>query len=201
MIRSVSARTARPTSRSSISLTLRAMPNMRVFRPADAVETAECWQLAIERREGPTVLALTRQALSQVRKHAGEGNLCARGGYEISPAEGEAKAGIFASGFGGRDRARGAEAPVRTRHDGARRLGALPRPPPRPAARTNPPRDRWRSAGQGRYRGGGPLRLDALIGSNGLFVGMKGFGASAPYEISTSTSASRRRPSPTRCCA
>ena len=46
---------------------LRAMPNMRVFRPADAMETAECWQLALERTDGPTVLALTRQNLTPAR--------------------------------------------------------------------------------------------------------------------------------------
>src|ERR1700676_2530550 len=77
---------------------LRAMPNMRVFRPADAMETAECWQLALERIDGPTVLALTRQNLAPARSSAGNGNLCAAGAYEVSPAAGEARASIFASG-------------------------------------------------------------------------------------------------------
>src|SRR5438477_3304669 len=63
---------------------LRAIPNMRVFRPADATETAECWQLALENRKGPSVLALTRQNLSAVRKAFVEENLCARGGYEMA---------------------------------------------------------------------------------------------------------------------
>ncbi len=57
---------------------LRAMPNLRVFRPADAVETAECWQLALERTDGPTVLALTRQNLPQLRTEARPENLLRR---------------------------------------------------------------------------------------------------------------------------
>jgi transketolase len=63
---------------------LRAMPNMLVLRPADGVETAECWQLALERRHGPTVLALTRQAVVNLRRDAGPENLCARGAYVLS---------------------------------------------------------------------------------------------------------------------
>jgi hypothetical protein len=74
------------------------MPKMRVFRPADAVETAECWQLALERRDGPSVLALTRQTLPQVRREAEGGNRSAAGAYELSPARGKARATIFASG-------------------------------------------------------------------------------------------------------
>src|SRR5260221_12545411 len=77
---------------------LRAMPNMRVFRPGDAMETAECWQLALERTDGPSVLALTPQNLAPARTSAGNGNLCAAGAYEVSPASGEARASIFASG-------------------------------------------------------------------------------------------------------
>ena len=77
---------------------LRAMPNMRVFRPADAVETAECWQLALENTKGPTVLALSRQNLSPVRKQASADNRCAQGGYELIAAEGRARVALFASG-------------------------------------------------------------------------------------------------------
>ena len=67
---------------------LRAIPNLVVFRPADAVETAECWQLALERRDGPSVLALTRQGLPTLRTEHTDENLCARGAYEIMAAEG-----------------------------------------------------------------------------------------------------------------
>ncbi len=63
---------------------LRAIPNLTVFRPADAIETAECWQLALENRTGPSVLALTRQNLPALRTEFSEANLCARGAYEIA---------------------------------------------------------------------------------------------------------------------
>ena len=62
---------------------LRAIPNMHVLRPADAIETAECWQIALETRTGPTVLALTRQNLPTIRG-AGDDNLCARGAYILA---------------------------------------------------------------------------------------------------------------------
>lgn len=65
---------------------LRAMPNMNVFRPADGVETAECWELALEREDGPTTLALTRQGLSPARTEHTDENLCAKGAYVLSPS-------------------------------------------------------------------------------------------------------------------
>ena len=58
---------------------LRAIPNLSVFRPADAVETAECWELALSRSSGPSVLVLTRQNLPIVRRHAKQDNSCADG--------------------------------------------------------------------------------------------------------------------------
>jgi transketolase len=61
---------------------LRATPGLRVLRPADAVETAECWRLAIEHRHGPSLLALSRQDLPALRHDAGE-NRCARGAYRL----------------------------------------------------------------------------------------------------------------------
>src|SRR5437667_8808847 len=66
---------------------LRAMANLMVFRPCDAVETIECWQLALEHRDRPSVLALTRQSLPQLRLGHDEHNRCAAGAYEIVPAE------------------------------------------------------------------------------------------------------------------
>jgi transketolase len=75
---------------------LRAIPNMHVLRPADAIETAECWQLALETRTGPTVLALTRQNLPTIR-HAGDDNLCARGAYVLA-GEASAPIRLIASG-------------------------------------------------------------------------------------------------------
>ena len=85
----------------------RGMPNISVFRPCDAIETAECWQLALERTDGPSILALTRQGLSQSREMGGADNLCAFGAYEIAPAKGEAQASLFASRFRGRNRLAG----------------------------------------------------------------------------------------------
>ncbi|OWK19400.1 hypothetical protein AJ88_45840 [Mesorhizobium amorphae CCBAU 01583] len=69
---------------------LRAIPNHNVFRPADAVETAECWQLAIESKKTPSTLALTRQNLPTVRTEYAAKNLSASGAYELAAASGEA---------------------------------------------------------------------------------------------------------------
>jgi transketolase len=77
---------------------LRAIPNLFVFRPADAVEAAECWQAALLRDDGPSVLALSRQATPALRDDASE-NLSVRGAYELLPAEGGAsRVAIFATG-------------------------------------------------------------------------------------------------------
>jgi transketolase len=77
---------------------LRAIPNLAVFRPADAVEAAECWQAALANEGGPSVLALSRQAVPALRTDASE-NLSMRGAYELLPAEGgESKVAIFATG-------------------------------------------------------------------------------------------------------
>ncbi|MFN3473930.1 MAG: transketolase [Blastomonas sp.] len=64
-------------------MSLRMMPNLLVFRPGDVVETAECWELALQASSTPTVLALTRQNLPQFRRVEAEGNQCARGAYRI----------------------------------------------------------------------------------------------------------------------
>jgi transketolase len=77
---------------------LRAMPNVNVFRPADAVETAECWALALENANTPSILALTRQGLPAVRTEHTDENLCARGAYVLAEADGERAATILASG-------------------------------------------------------------------------------------------------------
>ncbi|MCB9944932.1 MAG: transketolase [Geminicoccaceae bacterium] len=77
---------------------LRAMPNMRVYRPADAVETAECWLSALRHAEGPSVLALSRQNLPTLRIEHESENLSARGAYVLRPADGERQATILATG-------------------------------------------------------------------------------------------------------
>ncbi len=77
---------------------LRAIPNLYVFRPADAVEAAECWQAALLHEDGPSALALSRQSTPALRGDASE-NLSARGAYELLPAEGgAARVAIFATG-------------------------------------------------------------------------------------------------------
>jgi transketolase len=76
---------------------LRLIPNLAVYRPADAVETAECWALALERRDGPSVLALTRQNLPQLRRER-SGNLCARGAYRLRPAAAARRVVLIATG-------------------------------------------------------------------------------------------------------
>jgi transketolase len=77
---------------------LRAMPNVNVFRPADAVETAECWQLALETATTPSVLALTRQGVPTVRNEHTDENRSARGGYVLAGADGARQATILATG-------------------------------------------------------------------------------------------------------
>jgi transketolase len=77
---------------------LRAIPNLLVFRPADTVETAECWEMALRNREHPSVLALSRQALPTVRTTHTPDNLSARGAYVLIRAEGERRATLIATG-------------------------------------------------------------------------------------------------------
>jgi len=76
---------------------LRAIPNLDVYRPADVVETAECWELALRNTDGPSLLALTRQNLPQVRKDAAE-NLCAKGAYRLRAAAAGRKVVLLATG-------------------------------------------------------------------------------------------------------
>ena len=77
---------------------LRSIPNLNVFRPADATETYECWQLALENVNVPSILALTRQNLEPVRKEYLKKNKCSLGAYEISRSNQDVELAIFASG-------------------------------------------------------------------------------------------------------
>jgi transketolase len=81
---------------------LRAMPGLYVLRPADAVETAECWGLALHRRDGPSVLALTRHALPLLRNGARlqgtDRNLCARGAYMLAKGPHARQVTLLATG-------------------------------------------------------------------------------------------------------
>jgi transketolase len=159
---------------------LRAMPNMRVFRPADAMETAECWQLALERVDGPTVLALTRQNLMPIRLVADKRNRCAEGAYEISPADGAANATIFASGSEVEIAVK-AQALLKERGVAARVVSV-----PSLELFLGQPEDMRRAV-----IGNAPIRVaveaavrlgwDGVIG-DGTFIGMTSFGASGPYK-------------------
>ncbi|WP_375653588.1 MULTISPECIES: transketolase [unclassified Bartonella] len=77
---------------------LRAIPNHLVFRPADAMETVECWQLALKARKTPSTLALSRQNLPLLRQEYEEENLCMLGAYEFLTASDDAQVTLFASG-------------------------------------------------------------------------------------------------------
>jgi transketolase len=159
---------------------LRAIPNMRVFRPADPVETAECWQLALQRTDGPTLLALTRQNLAQVRKEAGP-NRCAEGAYELSAAEGNAQATLFASGSEV-EIAIAAQGLLKSRGIAARVVSV----PSLELFLAQPDAKRRAVIGDAKAKvaveAGVRQGWDAVIGAGGAFVGMSTFGASAPYK-------------------
>jgi transketolase len=158
---------------------LRAIPNMRVFRPCDAMEVAECWELALNRIDGPTVLALTRQNLPQLRTVARNDNPCSAGAYELVAASGEAKVSIFASGSE-------VEIAVAAQKQLAEK-GIAARVVSVPSLELLLAQDETK---QRAIIGNAPVKIaieaavrwgwDAVIGQDGEFVGMHGFGASAP---------------------
>ena len=76
---------------------LRAIPTLRLFRPADAIETAECWELALLRADGPSLLVLSRTPVAPLRPAAGE-NRCTRGGYVLAEADGPRQVTLIATG-------------------------------------------------------------------------------------------------------
>ncbi len=160
---------------------LRAIPNLLVFRPCDTVETLECWQLALENRDRPSVLALTRQNLPQLRQGFDAQNRCASGAYEIAPADGKAEVSIFATGS---EVALAVEAKTLLAARGvAARVVSVPSFELLAAAPDDVRRAAIGSATvnvavEAAVRQG----WDAIIGSEGVFVGMTGFGASAPYK-------------------
>jgi transketolase len=160
---------------------LRAIPNLQVLRPCDAVETLECWQLALEARDRPSVLALTRQNVPQLRRNLDKANLCATGGYEIAAADGAAEVSIFATG---------SEVSIAME---AKTLLAARGIPTRVVSvpcfeLLASQADSLRRAiiGNAKVNVGVEAAIrqgwDAIIGSDGAFVGMSTFGASAPYK-------------------
>jgi transketolase len=158
---------------------LRAIPNMRVFRPCDAVEVAECWELALNRTNGPTVLALSRQNLPQLRTSVPSDNPCSHGAYELVAASGEAKVSLFATGSE-------VEIAVAAQKDLAGR-GIATRVVSVPSLELLllQPEDKQKAV-----IGNAPVKVaieaavrwgwDAVIGHDGVFIGMHGFGESGP---------------------
>jgi transketolase len=164
---------------------LRAIPNLLVFRPCDAVETVECWQLALEASNRPSVLALTRQNLPQLSQNFLDSNRCAAGAYEIAAADGKAQGKADVSIF-----ATGSEVAIAV---DAKKLLAVRGISARVVSvpcfellAEAPEASRRAIIGDAKVKIGVEAAIrqgwDAIIGSDGAFVGMTGFGASAPYK-------------------
>ena len=158
---------------------LRAIPNLYVFRPADAMETAECWELAVQRADGPSVLALSRQGLPALRQEAGE-NRSARGGYVLAEASGPRRATLIATGsevqiaMAARETLEAEGIPTAVVSLPCWELFALQDESYRQAVLGEAPRIGIEAAlGFGWER---------WLGSDATFIGMTGFGASAPAE-------------------
>ena len=163
---------------------LRAMPNLLLFRPADAVETAECWELALANAERPSVLALTRQGVPCLRAGAGgngTGNACAHGGYVLREASGETPRVVLLAT--GSECAIADEARQTLEAAGVpTRLVSLPCwalfDEQEPAYREGVlgGADTVRIA----VEAASPFGWERYVGPAGAIVGMRGFGASAP---------------------
>jgi transketolase len=160
----------------------RVIPNHIVMRPCDAVEAAECWQIAIESKSTPSTLVLTRQKLKPVRLTYSPKNLCAQGAYEIAGHDKKTKVVIFASG---------SEVEIAM---AAKLLLDEQRMPARVVS--VPSMELFEKQGKAykeKLLGTEKIRIaveagvrqgwDRFIGSDGKFVGMTGFGASAPAEV------------------
>jgi transketolase len=161
---------------------LRAMPNLRIFRPCDAVETSEAWELALSRTDGPTILALTRQNLAPMRTEDSRQNRLAEGAYELAPGTaGPAVASIFASGSEV-EIAMAARTELAARGISARVVSV----PSLELFLSQPDDVRARIIGRPRIKVAVEAAVrfgwDAVVGPDGGFVGMSGFGASAPYK-------------------
>ena len=159
---------------------LRALPNLYLFRPADGVETVECWMLALESATTPSVLALTRQSVTPVRTEYGEENLCAKGGYVVTPSGRERRVTLLATG---------SEVAVAIQaRESLEREGVGTAVVSLPCWQIF---DRQSEAYRREVLGPGTLRIaieaaspfgwERYLGADGVFIGMCGFGASAPY--------------------
>ena len=159
---------------------LRAMPNFRVFRPCDAVETAECWALALETADGPSGLVLTRQGVPLQRDTHTDQNLCAKGGYILAEGEdGVRQATVLATG---------SEVQIAmVAREALQAEGISTAVVSMPCWELFDQQDdeyRHSVLGQGAVRvaveAGVRMGWDAYVRPHGGFVGMSSFGASAP---------------------
>jgi transketolase len=161
---------------------LRAIPNLLVFRPADTVEAMECWQIALQTKHAPSAMALSRQKTPAVRTVAASENLSAKGAYELRAANGEARVTLFATGT---------EVPLALA--AADRLEANNTPTRVVSVPCFELFEQQDAAYQASVLGRGTVRVaveaaikqgwERFIGEDGAFVGMTGFGASAPAEV------------------
>jgi transketolase len=158
---------------------LRAIPNLNVLRPADGVETAECWELAVGPGDTPSILALTRQAVPNLRTVHTEENLCAKGAYVLAETPGKARdVTLLATGS---EVGTAVDARALLARDGVEaavvsmpcwELFAAQPAAYRQAVLGTAPRVAVEAAVR--------LGWERWLGDNGAFVGMDGFGASAP---------------------
>ncbi len=160
---------------------LRAIPNLLVLRPADAVETAEAWDIAFKAKNRPALLCLTRQDLPAVRLTETTENLSAKGGYELLKADGKAQVTLFATGS---EIAIAVAARDLLQKDGiGTRVVSMPS---FELFEEQPEAYRKAVIGEGTARvaieAGVKQGWEAYIGDKGAFIGMKGFGASGPFE-------------------
>ena len=161
---------------------LRAMPNLRIFRPCDAVETSEAWELALARNDGPTIVVLTRQNLPQYRLEDSRTNRLQAGAYELAGgSKGAAVATLFASGSE-------VEIAMTAReHLAAKGISARVVSVPSLELFLAQPED-VKAAIIGKagikiaIEAGVRFGWDAVIGPDGGFIGMNSFGASAPHK-------------------
>jgi transketolase len=157
---------------------LRAIPNLYVFRPADGVETAECWALAVESGDRPSVLALTRQGVPNLRQQVSGENLCAKGGYVLREANGKRQVTLIATGS---EVGLAAKAAQILEKDGV--AAAIVSLPSFELFRQQPDDYRFKVLGEAPRIGieaGVAQGWHEWLRQKDAFVGLSGFGASAP---------------------
>ncbi len=162
---------------------LRAIPHFVVIRPADATETVGAWRAALERRHGPTAVALTRQKLPVLEGSSVEGTL--RGGYVVAEAEGGRRPDVLLLATGSEvsiavaARAELAREGIRARVVSLPSFELFERQPVDYRASVLPPEVSARVA----VEAGSPFGWDRYVGPGGSVVGLTRFGASAPYTV------------------